>query len=56
MELRLENEIAERRMYVVKARGRRAGYYVEFDILEAEALCSSTTCPGLRLRGAGRGG
>jgi KaiC/GvpD/RAD55 family RecA-like ATPase len=38
MELRLENGIAERRMYVVKARGRRAGYYVEFDILEGRGV------------------
>ena len=34
MELRLENGVAERRMYVIKARGRRAGYYLELDILE----------------------
>ncbi len=38
IELRLENGIAERRMYVVKARGRRAGYYVEFDILEGQGV------------------
>jgi len=38
MELRLENGIAERRMYVVKARGRRAGYYVEFDILGGQGV------------------
>ena len=38
MELRLENGIAERRMYVIKARGRRAGYYVEFDILEGQGV------------------
>jgi len=38
MEVRLENGVAERRMYVMKARGRRAGYYVEFDILEGQGV------------------
>ncbi len=38
MELKLQDGIAERRMYVVKARGRRAGYYVEFDILEGQGV------------------
>jgi RecA-superfamily ATPases implicated in signal transduction len=38
LELKLENGVAERRMYVIKARGRRAGYYVEFDILEGRGV------------------
>lgn len=38
MELRLENGVAERRMYVIKARGRRAGYYLELDILEGQGV------------------
>ncbi|MCI4447287.1 MAG: AAA family ATPase [Pyrobaculum sp.] len=38
MELRLENGVAERRMYVIKARGRRAGYYLELDILEGRGV------------------
>ncbi|MEZ0318937.1 MAG: RAD55 family ATPase [Pyrobaculum sp.] len=34
LEMRLSNGVTERRMYVVKSRGRRGGYYIEFDIVE----------------------
>ncbi len=34
----IDELITERRMYILKSRGRRAGYYVEFDILEGQGL------------------
>ncbi|MCX8136653.1 RAD55 family ATPase [Pyrobaculum aerophilum] len=38
LEFNLVNGVAERRMYVVKARGRRAGYFLEFDILSGKGV------------------
>jgi circadian clock protein KaiC len=51
MELRLENRVAERRMYVIKARGRRAGYYVELDILEGQGVVFLDDLPRPHPRG-----
>ena len=38
LELRIGRNVTERLMYVVKSRGRRAGYTVEFDILEGQGV------------------
>ena len=38
LELRFRKGVAERRLYVMKARGRRAGYYTEFDIVEGRGV------------------
>lgn len=38
LELRIGRNVMERLMYVVKSRGRRAGYTVEFDILEGQGV------------------
>ncbi|ACB40012.1 RAD55 family ATPase [Pyrobaculum neutrophilum] len=50
LELKMENGVAERRMYVVKSRGRRAGYYVEFDILEGRGVVFIDELPQPRRR------
>jgi circadian clock protein KaiC len=52
MELRLENGVAERRMYVMKARGRRAGYYLELDILEGQGVVFLDDLPRPASQGA----
>lgn len=38
LEMTIEDRITERRLYVLKSRGRRAGFYVEFDILEGQGI------------------
>jgi KaiC/GvpD/RAD55 family RecA-like ATPase len=38
LELRIGRNVTERLMYVIKSRGRRAGYTVEFDIIEGQGV------------------
>lgn len=51
LELRMENGVAERRMCIIKARGRRAGYYIEFDILEGRGVVFIDELPKPHKRG-----
>jgi len=52
LEMRLADGVTERRMYVVKSRGRQAGYYVEFDILEGRGLVFIDELPKPAPRGS----
>ncbi|MEM1598934.1 MAG: RAD55 family ATPase [Pyrobaculum sp.] len=38
LEMKITNGVTERRMYVVKSRGKKAGYYLEFDIIEGQGV------------------
>ncbi|AFA40768.1 RecA-superfamily ATPases implicated in signal transduction [Pyrobaculum oguniense TE7] len=51
LELKFFNSAAERRMYVLKARGRRAGYYVEFDIIERRGVVFLDELPRPQTKG-----
>ncbi|MFN7106549.1 MAG: RAD55 family ATPase, partial [Pyrobaculum sp.] len=52
LELIIEDNARERRLYLMKSRGRPAGYHVEFDILEGHGLVFIDELPKPRPKGS----